>query len=152
MAIVIEPYIPETITVHLGPPDAPAENVTVSFPDYVKNVELVTMDFEVLNTVPAGFVPVVVAKDSNGKVLHDITVSVEGGIAAGNGMDGNEVAAPVKSSFKVLFSAKNNELANLNTIDLKLSGRGSGALNTNEYIKIEKMSVTIAKPLEIDLN
>ena len=38
MAIVIEPYIPETITVHLGPPDAPAENVTVSFPDYVKNV------------------------------------------------------------------------------------------------------------------
>ena len=38
MAIIIEPYIPETITVHLGPPDAPAENVTVSFPDYVKNV------------------------------------------------------------------------------------------------------------------
>lgn len=135
----------ETIEDVLG--DDPSE-VT----DYVKNVELVTMDFEVLNTVPAGFVPVVVAKDSNGKVLHDITVSVEGGIAAGNGMDGNEVAAPVKSSFKVLFSAKNNELANLNTIDLKLSGRGSGALNTNEYIKIEKMSVTIAKPLEIDLN
>lgn len=38
MAIIIEPYIPETITVHLGPPDAPAENVTVSFSDYVKNV------------------------------------------------------------------------------------------------------------------
>ena len=38
MAIVIEPYIPDTITVHLGPPDAPAENVTVSFSDYVKNV------------------------------------------------------------------------------------------------------------------
>ena len=33
-----EPYIPETITVHLGKPDEPAENVTVSFPDYVKNV------------------------------------------------------------------------------------------------------------------
>ena len=33
MAIVIEPYIPETITVHLGPPNAPAENVTVSFAD-----------------------------------------------------------------------------------------------------------------------
>ena len=38
MAIIIEPYIPETITVHLGPPDAPADNVTVSFSDYVKNV------------------------------------------------------------------------------------------------------------------
>lgn len=38
MAIVVEPYIPRSITVHLGPPNVPAENVTVSFPDYVKNV------------------------------------------------------------------------------------------------------------------
>ncbi len=32
------PIIPEKITVHLGAPDAQAENVTVSFPDYIKNV------------------------------------------------------------------------------------------------------------------
>ena len=32
------PVIPETITVHLGLPNTAAENVTVSFPDYVKNV------------------------------------------------------------------------------------------------------------------
>ncbi len=32
------PYIPETITVHLGAPDSSAANVTVSFPDYIKNV------------------------------------------------------------------------------------------------------------------
>ena len=32
------PYIPETVTVHLGPPGSAAENVTVSFRDYVKNV------------------------------------------------------------------------------------------------------------------
>ncbi len=32
------PYIPETITVHLGAPDESAANVTVSFPDYIKNV------------------------------------------------------------------------------------------------------------------
>ncbi len=32
------PIIPETIRVHLGPPDARAQNVTVSFPDYIKNV------------------------------------------------------------------------------------------------------------------
>ena len=32
------PYIPETITVHLGSPDSPAENVTLSFSDYIKNV------------------------------------------------------------------------------------------------------------------
>lgn len=33
-----EPYIPETITVHLGRPGANAENITVSFPEYIKNV------------------------------------------------------------------------------------------------------------------
>ena len=32
------PYIPQNITVHLGPPDRDAQNVTVSFSDYVKNV------------------------------------------------------------------------------------------------------------------
>ncbi len=32
------PYIPETITVHLGAPNSDAENITVSFPDYIKNV------------------------------------------------------------------------------------------------------------------
>jgi len=32
------PVIPETVTVHLGAPDSPAENITVSFPDYIKNV------------------------------------------------------------------------------------------------------------------
>ncbi|MBO5203515.1 MAG: peptidoglycan-binding protein [Clostridia bacterium] len=32
------PFIPETITVHLGAPDQEAENVTLPFPDYIKNV------------------------------------------------------------------------------------------------------------------
>lgn len=32
------PFIPRTITVHLGSPDSNAQNVTVSFPDYIKNV------------------------------------------------------------------------------------------------------------------
>ncbi len=32
------PVIPEYITVHLGRPDSNAENVTVTFPDYLKNV------------------------------------------------------------------------------------------------------------------
>lgn len=37
MATVI-PYIPQRITVHLGTPSSDAENVTVNFVDYVKNV------------------------------------------------------------------------------------------------------------------
>ncbi|MBQ7124839.1 MAG: peptidoglycan-binding protein [Clostridia bacterium] len=32
------PYIPESITVHLGEPNEDAQNVTVSFSDYIKNV------------------------------------------------------------------------------------------------------------------
>lgn len=32
------PYVPETITVHLGPPDSPAANVTLPFIDYIQNV------------------------------------------------------------------------------------------------------------------
>ncbi len=32
------PTIPENIVVHLGPPDSNAENITVPFPDYIKNV------------------------------------------------------------------------------------------------------------------
>ena len=32
------PYVPQRSTVHLGAPDAYAANVTVTFPDYVKNV------------------------------------------------------------------------------------------------------------------
>ena len=35
---VVTPYVPRTITVHLGPPDSNAANVTVPFSDYVKNV------------------------------------------------------------------------------------------------------------------
>lgn len=34
----IRPYVPTFITVHLGAPDEPAENVTVTFQDYIKNV------------------------------------------------------------------------------------------------------------------
>ena len=34
----VAPYIPQRITVHLGPPDSNAANVTVGFADYVKNV------------------------------------------------------------------------------------------------------------------
>ena len=32
------PFIPEIISVHLGNPASPAENITISFPEYIKNV------------------------------------------------------------------------------------------------------------------
>ena len=38
MSVVVTPAIPQQITVHLGPPDSNAQNVTLSFPQYIKNV------------------------------------------------------------------------------------------------------------------
>ena len=38
MPTTLLPYVPTYITVHLGPPSANAQNVTVGFQDYVKNV------------------------------------------------------------------------------------------------------------------
>ena len=38
MAVSVIPYVPQFITVHLGQPSQAAENVTVTFPDYIKNV------------------------------------------------------------------------------------------------------------------
>lgn len=38
MPNVLLPAVPQEITVHLGPPSQPAENVTVNFIDYIKNV------------------------------------------------------------------------------------------------------------------
>ncbi|MBO5867741.1 MAG: peptidoglycan-binding protein [Oscillospiraceae bacterium] len=37
MPPVVTPYVPQNITVHLGPPSANAQNVTLPFADYVKN-------------------------------------------------------------------------------------------------------------------
>ena len=36
--VLAQPVVPTTITVHLGKPSADAQNVTVSFRDYIKNV------------------------------------------------------------------------------------------------------------------
>lgn len=36
--MAVFPFIPETITVHLGAPDEEAQNVTIPFSDYIKNV------------------------------------------------------------------------------------------------------------------
>ena len=135
----------ETIENVLG--DDPTE-VT----DYIKDLELVTIDIEIANTVPADFTPAVVAYDANGKQLKNIVATVEGKVKAGEGIKNGELTAPVKSAFRILLSANNGELGELDTLDLELNGVGSGKLNSNEYIKIEKMTLNIEKPIEVDLN
>ena len=45
--------VPNTITVHLGRPDEAAENVTVTFTDYIKNVA----SSEIYPTWPREYIP-----------------------------------------------------------------------------------------------
>ena len=135
----------ETIEDVLG--DDPAE-----ITDYVKNIESVTLEAEILNTIPAELTPSLKAYDTYGRLLQNVTVAVEGSVAAGNGVDAGKVTAPVVSVFKAELRATGNELVGLSTIDLEFDGFGSGELNANEYLKIEKLSLTINKPVEVDLN
>ena len=97
--------------------------------DYVTDINSVTVDFEVLNTVPAELRPTVVAYDKNGRVLTGVTVDIQGVIAAGNGMSGATVTEPVSSTVAIKMSALNGELERLYKLGLTFEGYGSGRLN-----------------------
>ena len=120
--------------------------------DYVTDVNSVTVNFDVLNTVPAELKPSVVAYDKNGRVLTGVTVDVQGVIAAGNGMDGATVTEPVNSSVAIKMSAVNGELERLYKLGMTFEGSGSGRLNSNEYIQIQNMSITVDDDIVVDLN
>ena len=120
--------------------------------DYVKNVDLVTVNVEMLNSIPVELVPTLRAYDADGDWLKNLNVSLIGKVAAGRGVEDGKLAEPVRSAFKIEISATANELSRLNTIELDLEGRDAGKLNINEYIKIEKMSLTVNNPIVLDLN
>lgn len=120
--------------------------------DYVTDINSVTLAFEILNTVPAEFTPSIVAYDKNGRRLAGIKVDVVGAIAAGNGMAGAAVTEPVSSNIEINLSALNGELEELDKLDLKFEGRGSGRLNSNEYIQLKDINVTVNEDIVVDLN
>ncbi len=120
--------------------------------DYVTDINSVTLAFEILNTVPAEFTPSIVAYDKNGRILNGIKVDVAGAIAAGNGMAGAVVTEPVSSNIEINLSALNGELEELDKLDLKFEGRGSGRLNSNEYIQLKDINVTVNEDIVVDLN
>ncbi len=120
--------------------------------DYVTDINSVTLAFEILNTVPAEFTPSIVAYDKNGRKLDGIKVDVVGAIAAGNGMSGTVVTEPVSSNIEINLSALNGELEELDKLDLKFEGRGSGRLNSNEYIQLKDINVTVNEDIVVDLN
>lgn len=120
--------------------------------DYVNNINSVTLSFVMLNTIPAEITPTIIAYDEQGSELRGIEVEVVGSIAAGNGMTGAVLAEPVSSNIEMHLSAFNGELERLNRIDIRFEGRGSGRLNSNEYIQLKDINVTVNEDIIVDLN
>lgn len=118
----------------------------------VKDINGLSLSFDVHNTLPVGLVPEIVVYGSNNKVLKDVKLAISGGINKGKGVENGVVAAPVKSSVKVSLEAHNGRLNDLNRIDIKLVGVGSGVFNANEYLQLKDINVSIDDYITLDLN
>lgn len=125
-----------------------AEDIT----DYVTDINSITVKFDVLNTIPAKFEPSIVAYDEQGVRLNNVTAEVTGVVAQGNGMKDGAVSTPVKSSISIKLSVKNGELDELYKLDLKFAGNGSGTFNSNEYLQLKDIVITIDEAISVDLN
>lgn len=123
--------------------------------DYIDEIESISIEFDVLNTVPADFGIEVVAIDDYGRKIDGITaqlVDEEGNpttIKAGNG----HTEEPVTTAVKIKLSAAQGCIDELCDLDIKLNGTGNNVtLNENAYIMLENMSITIDKPIVVDMN
>ena len=121
--------------------------------DYISDINSVTLTVLVDNTVPASFVPTIIAYKKDGVTkLDGIKVEVFGEIVAGNGYKDGKLTEPVGGEVAIRISATDGQLADLDIIDFVVKGSGSGALNANEYIQIKNMTLSIDKPIEVDMN
>lgn len=130
-----------------------AEQEDTDISDVIKEIRGASISFTVLNTIPLGLEPVISLYDKNGNLFNDITFVLEGEIKQGNEvlLDG-VIGEPVESKIKVGFSTQNGTLDNLYRIDIKLIGKGKGAINVNEYIQLTDISLSIDDYIVLDLN
>lgn len=121
--------------------------------DVVKEIRGVSLSFTVLNTVPVALKPQIFIYDEDGYALDDITLEIEGEIKRGNEvlLDG-VVGEPVESEVKVRLSAQNTDLNDLYRIDIRLVATGKGAINSNEYIQLADIALSIDDYIVLDLN
>ncbi len=118
--------------------------------EYIDKIGAVTLSFDVLNTIPFGITPEITAYDSEGKLLEDLDLTIEGSIEKGNGAVNGVVTEPVVSH--VVVKLKAQELTKLDKIDISLEGEGSGVFNANEYIQLKNIVISIDEPVTVDLN
>ena len=123
--------------------------------DYIDEIESISIEFEALNTVPADFGIEIVATDDYGRKIDGITAQLvdEDGnpatIKAGSGHNEEPVATVVK----IKLSVAQGCIDKLCDLDIKLNGQGNNVtLNENAYIVLENMSITIDKPIIVDMN
>ena len=123
--------------------------------DYIDEIESISIEFEALNTVPADFGIEIVATDDDGRKIDGITAQLvdEDGnpatIKAGNGHNEEPVATVVK----IKLSVAQGCIDKLSDLDIKLNGQGNNVtLNENAYIVLDNMSITIDKPIIVDMN
>ncbi len=123
--------------------------------DYIDEIESISIEFEALNTVPADFGIEIVATDDYGRKIDGITAQLvdEDGnpttIKAGSGHNEEPVATVVK----IKLSVAQGCIDKLCDLDIKLNGQGNNVtLNENAYIMLENMSITIDKPIVVDMN
>lgn len=121
--------------------------------DYISDINSVTLVVLVDNTVPASFVPEIIAYKKDGVTrLDGIKVEVVGEILAGNGYENGRLTEPVGSEVAIRISAADGQLADLDILDFVVKGSGAGVLNANEYIQIKNISLRIDEPIEVDMN
>lgn len=121
--------------------------------DYISDINSVTLVVLVDNTVPASFVPEIIAYQKDGVTrLDGIKVEVVGEILAGNGYENGRLTEPVGSEVAIRISAADGQLADLDILDFVVKGSGAGVLNANEYIQIKNISLRIDEPIEVDMN
>lgn len=124
----------------------------MSILENVKDINALSITFDVYNTLPVEFDAEIFAYDADEEPLADVQLYIEGAIKNGKGAVDGEVGNPVKSSIKVTLEAHNGHLKDLSGIDIKLLGTGVGAFNANEYLQLKDIHVNIDDYITLDLN
>ena len=85
----------------------------MSILENVKDINALSITFDVYNTLPVEFDAEIFAYDADEEPLADVQLYIEGAIKNGKGAVDGEVGNPVKSSIKVTLEAHNGHLKDL---------------------------------------
>lgn len=106
------------------------------------------------NSIPLGLELGVTPLDESGNEISDIVVEVQSNIAAGKGTGADAVLSPIT----VTLTAKDKSLSKLDALGLNIkaddSGQAEGGipLNSNQYVRLSDIKLSIEGGLDIDLN